>query len=129
MEYNNDFKYDLKLGQEGENIIAQLLSDSTIEVKLDFLAHKTDNIFIEYESRGKLSGIATTESKFWFYIILKENTPREEKDITIENVEDILFFKVNKLKDICREWLMFNEGKKGGDSNTSLGCCIPRRLL
>ena len=129
MKFNSDFKYDLLLGQEGENLIAKLLSDSTIEVKLDFIAWRTDNIFIEYESRGKPSGIATSQAKFWFYVILKKDTPRDPEKITIDNVQDILFFKVDKLKAISREWLTFNEGKKGGDNNTSLGCCIPRKLV
>ena len=67
MKFNSDFKYDLELGQEGENLIAKLLSDSTIEVKLDFIAWRTDNIFIEYESRGKPSGIYATTSDYWFH--------------------------------------------------------------
>ena len=77
MKFNSDFKYDLLLGNVGENIISELLKDSTIEVKMDFLAHKTNNIFIEFRSRNKLSGISTTQAEFWFYIILKKDTQRE----------------------------------------------------
>jgi len=129
MKFNRDFKYDLELGQEGENLIAKLLHNSTIEVKLDFIAWRTKNIFIEYESRGKPSGISTTQAKFWFYIILKDGTSRNTEKITIDNVQDILFFKVDKLKKVSKEWLNFNVGKKGGDNDTSVGCCIPRRLV
>ena len=42
MDYNNDFKYDLKLGQQGETIIAKLLNDATIEVKTDFIVSSTN---------------------------------------------------------------------------------------
>lgn len=129
MDFNRDFKYDLLIGNQGENIISELLKDSTIEVKMDFLAHRTNNIFIEYISRNKPSGISTTLAGFWFYIILKRNTNRDPKNITIHNVQDIRFFKVDKLKQICREWLKYNKPIKGGDNNTSLGCCIPLSLL
>ncbi len=129
MYFNRDFKYDLLIGNQGENIISELLKDSTIEVKMDFLAHRTNNIFIEYISRNKPSGISTTLAGFWFYIILKRNTNRDPKNITIHNVQDIRFFKVDKLKQICREWLKYNKPIKGGDNNTSLGCCIPLSLL
>lgn len=127
MEHNNDFKYDLMIGQEGESIMARLLADTTVEVKTDWIAARTGNVYIEYESRGKPSGLAKTQAKFWAYIILKEDTPRESFDV--EAIQDILFFKVEKIKDVCRNWLKTNLPKKGGDSNTSLGCLIPIKDL
>jgi len=127
MEYNNDFKYDLKLGQQGETIIAELLNDATIEVKTDFIAAKTGNVYIEYQSRGKLSGIATSEAKYWIYIILKANTPR--KHFNSKDIETILFFRIEDLKEKCRNWLRQNEPKKGGDYNSSLGCLISIKEL
>jgi len=127
MEHNNDFKYDLMIGQEGESIMARLLADTTVEVKTDWIAARTGNVYIEYESRGKPSGLAKTQAKFWAYIILKEDTPRESFDV--EAIQDILFFKVEKIKDVCRNWLKTNPPKKGGDSNTSLGCLIPIKDL
>lgn len=127
MQHNNDFKYDLKIGQEGESIIARLLTDATVEVKTDWIAARTGNVFIEYESRGKLSGLATTQAKFWAYIILKEGTPRET--FSVDDIQDILFFKVEKIKDVCRNWLKTNPPKRGGDSNTSLGCLVPIKDL
>lgn len=127
MDYNNDFKYDLKLGQQGETIIAKLLNDSTIEVKTDFIATRTGNLYIEFMSRGKPSGIATTQAKYWIYIILKQNTPRNEFEQ--EDIETILFFKMEDLKKKCKDWLKFNEPRAGGDSNTSLGCLISIKEL
>jgi hypothetical protein len=63
---NKGFEYDLKLGQERENALAQILgNDSTIEVKSDRMARKTGNVFIEVESRGKPSGLSTTLADHW----------------------------------------------------------------
>jgi len=36
-----------------------------LELKEDFYCKKSDNLAIEFMSRGKDSGIATTKSKFW----------------------------------------------------------------
>ena len=39
--------------------------EMTFEVKYDEMSAKTGNVAIEYESRGKLSGISTTTAKYW----------------------------------------------------------------
>ena len=44
MNYNNDFKYDLKIGQLGEKHLNEILNNKKIEVKTDFKAQKTGNI-------------------------------------------------------------------------------------
>ncbi len=66
MNYNSDFKYDLEIGQKYETMLGELLGQ-TIEVKRDFKALETKNIFVEYESRGKRSGISTTLATYWCY--------------------------------------------------------------
>ena len=55
----------------------------TFEIKNDEMAHKTGNIVVEVESRGKPSGISTTKSDYWafhfndrFYIV-KTSTLKE----------------------------------------------------
>ena len=73
MEFNNDFRYDLKIGQGAENFLGKLLEGDNIEVKMDRIAHKTGRIFVEYESRGKPSGISTTEADYWCSIIGSNN--------------------------------------------------------
>ena len=35
MEHNSDFKYDLQLGLKGENLVAKMLSNEKIEVKIN----------------------------------------------------------------------------------------------
>ena len=53
--------YDIEAMLDGERI--------TFEVKNDLMAPKTGNVAIEYESRGKASGIATTVADYWVYKI------------------------------------------------------------
>ena len=69
MKFNSDFKYDLEVGQVEEERLAHLLSGGKIEVKRDFIAHKTGNVFVEYESRGAPSGISTTQADYWAFVL------------------------------------------------------------
>jgi hypothetical protein len=50
-------EYDFKINSRNE----------TYEVKNDLMAQKTGNIAIEYESRGKSSGINVTKANYWIY--------------------------------------------------------------
>jgi hypothetical protein len=43
------------------------MTNKTIEVKCDRIAVKTGNVYIEYESRGKPSGISTSQADYWVY--------------------------------------------------------------
>lgn len=94
---NLEFKSDLKLGNDGEDIIINFLEskghlyidsnndnkydikmltkgvETTYEVKTDVKCaplFDTGNIFIEFESRGKDSGIVVTQAK-WFVTYFK----------------------------------------------------------
>lgn len=70
MKFNNDKRFDLDLayGQVFEKKVADILGNSKIEVKTEKDKWKqTGNIVIEYESRGKPSGIITTEADFWIH--------------------------------------------------------------
>jgi len=110
MKYNNDFKYDLKLGQVGEKYLSSILSEKKVEVKTDFKANKTGNVFIEYESRNKPSGISTSESDFYAFILSNEL---------------IILIEKEDLKKKCRKYLKTSRDVKGGDSNTSKGILLP----
>lgn len=110
MDYNSDFRYDLKLGQETENELGRILKDKTIEVKDDSAkSSKTGNVFIEYESRNKPSGISTTLSDY-YAIKTSDGT--------------FILIETNKLKDIARKH--YKNTINGGDNNTSKGILIPR---
>jgi len=114
MEYCNDFKYDLRVGQVGEQLLNEILTLKTIEVKRDSWIYKSGNIAIEYESRNKLSGIAKSQADYWAIIF-----SGDYKD------ELILIIKENRLKEICREYLKKGNIKTMGDNNTSKAILIP----
>ena len=102
------FDLDLKYGQVKEKIVADMLQDKKIEVKSERgMWLKTGNIAIEYESYGKPSGIATTESDYWFH-----NLCVDEKNYAT------LVFKTDMLKQIVEQT---NDKKtvSGGDHNAS----------
>lgn len=40
-----------------------------MEIKQDFMFEKTGNVAIEFKSRGKLSGVASSTANFWCYIL------------------------------------------------------------
>ena len=74
---NNKFDLDLDFGKVGEKYIEQgFEGDGRIEVKTergDFSNPKswvnTNNIAIEFECRGKPSGISTTEASHWAHVL------------------------------------------------------------
>lgn len=114
MKHNGDFKYDLLLGQIKEKEIADIFANKKIEVKTDYLAQKTGNIAIEYQSRGKPSGISTTEADYYAYFLPLAN---------FSNI--ILILEIGELKRLSR--LYFQKGKttKMGDENSSIAVLIP----
>lgn len=118
MNYNNDFKYDLKIGQVGETMLNEILHDSTIEVKRDSWIGRTGNIAVEYQSRGKPSGISTTKASHWCFIFSNEF-----------NDEVMIIIETNRLKRISR--IFYNKGnvKLMGDNNTSKSVIIPAEKI
>lgn len=113
MDYNNDFKYDLKVGQVKEEELGKIFSGSKIEVKHDLQATKTGNVYVEYFSRGKKSGISTSQSDYYCFAF----------------GDTFHLIKTSKLKDLCRKYLNTDRDKKGGDSNTSKGILLPIKKL
>lgn len=58
----NTNAYDLKFKYGDDKIF-------TVEVKEDFTCRKTGNVGVEYECRGKRSGIATSKADYYLYKI------------------------------------------------------------
>lgn len=109
MLMNNDkrFDIDLKYGQVFEQKVADMLQHSKIEVKTERDMWKcTGNIAIEFMSRGKPSGIATTEAEYWFH------------NLAID--KDIVMTLVFPTK-ILRNYIAQTTPRivSGGDNNTS----------
>ena len=109
MEYNSDFAYDLKVGQLKEQELSDILSNKKIEVKNDLKAHKTGNVFIEYQSRNKPSGIAKSEADYYCIFIN----------------DSFVMLKSSALKDKCRRYINTPRDVVGGDNNTSKGILLP----
>lgn len=107
--YNNTFSHDLIIGQNAENFLGKLLSERPIEVKLDKLAHKTGNVFVEYRSRGKPSGISTTEAEYWAFII---------------DGRGAIVLSTERLKEITKRTIKERGYIKGGDNKTSHGALV-----
>ena len=113
-----NFEYDLKIGQEGEDLVDHIFKDSKVEVKRDFWTGKTGNIAVEFESRNKPSGIAKTKSDYYAFIL-----GEEFKD------EVIIIIKTKRLKEIAREYFLKGCVKKMGDDKSSLAVLIPIKEL
>ncbi len=118
MKHSSSFTHDLNFGEIAEDWLNILFKDGKlIEVKSDRLIHKTGNLFIEYRSRDKPSGLATTTANYWIY--------------RMDMLDTAIILPTNLLKKVCRVYYKNNEFKiKGGDNNTSDGLLIPLiRLL
>jgi len=113
MNHNSDFAFDLQFGIEGESQLAEIVANKKVEVKRDRVAHETGNVFIEYQSRNKPSGIATTQADFYAYWI----------------GEVCVLISTDKLKTICRQFLGSEFDRVGGDNNSSKGILLPIEKL
>ena len=112
MKYSNSFYYDLDFAESAQKWVNDLFTGGLkVEVKSDRMASKTGNIFIEVYSRGKESGISTTEAAYWIYRI-------DDKDLAI-------IISTKRLKELVKYFYGKNGFKNGGDNDTSKGVLIP----
>ena len=120
--YSSKFDLDLKFGQIYEKGLKELFKGKgKIEVKTErgkWL--ETGNIAIEIRYRGKKSGLAITESDWWFHI-LTEN----------KKVKGMICLPAEELKNICRAMIKNGTAKKvmGGDDNESEMLLLPIKEL
>jgi hypothetical protein len=106
-QFSKDFKY----GKKHEKLVMKSRED--YELKTDRLAHKTGNVFVEFESRKKESGIKTSKADIWIFKIVDKN---DKHLFSIEIPLDRLLKKVyNSTYRIVA----------GGDNLTSKGYLIP----
>jgi hypothetical protein len=115
----------------GEMLLGKLLSNTTIEVKLDFGTHKTGNFYIEYSSRNHPSGIANTEADYWVLIAASEKGCRHKENEVAMEEEDILYLVIistARLKHLCKT-KYDRKDVPGGDNNTSMGVLIKSKDL
>lgn len=115
-ELNNTYGYDFIITKNGENYKVEVKADQKcITPTLSWLPNNdTGNIFVEYTSWNRPSGIITTKSDIFVYLFEKLK-PKE-----------LWLIKVAKLKKLIRD-NDFKTTKESGDvgSNTE-GYLIPR---
>lgn len=114
MKHNNDFRYDLDFGVISEKYYGKVLHD-VIDGLTECKAERdqwadTGNTFVEFSSRGKRSGIATTMSDHWVVSFYKGKSLCFTLTVPIES-----------MKKIARK----GKRSKGGDDNTSEGMLVP----
>ena len=114
MEYNSDFSHDLKIGQDEEVWLGSLLQSKTGEGKRGFKCGITGNVFVEYESRGKPSGLGTSLADFWAFIL---------------DGQRVVIVPTEHLKRVAMVYYNQNKVVTGGDSNTSKGVLVPVKEL
>ena len=113
----NSFLTDLPFGEKYERESKSILEgkDVKVEVKADRLCQKTGNIYVETESRGKDSGIITTDADVWAFCLWKEN----------RELQTYVYIPVKILKKLMTKY----PKKAGGDNYTSKGHIIPKEDL
>jgi hypothetical protein len=93
-----------------------------VEVKSDRLAGKTGNLCIEYEYKGKPSGINATTADYWMYFILK-------------TVDGDVHSKVNRIEaykipsDDLRDIVKGCRSVSGGDGGYSKMYLVKKELV
>ena len=118
MKHNSDFRYDLDTGILGETeygMVLKDLIDGKHEIKSEQDTWKeTGNMFVEYKSRGKDSGITTTQADHWVVSFYKGKKLCFTLSLPIEN-----------MKKIARKYYNMGRKTEGGDENTSRGVLVP----
>lgn len=117
MSSNKKFDLDLSKGIEMEEKLAEFFEGKFVEVKSErYIWEKTGNHFLEYESYGKPSGIAVTESDYWALMLVKEINGVDVPVMTY-------IVPVETMKKLGRKYI--HTKTKGGDDNMSKGVLVP----
>ena len=115
--FNPHFDLCLKFGEKYENELQEILESKEIELKTDAKCHETGNVFVEFESRGKPSGIENTTAKFWVFCLHSDKFKEQT----------FVFIPTRRLKKLINTYHYVV--KKGGDNWTSKGYLIPKEDL
>ena len=122
--FNNDSKFDidLKYGQIREQLFADIMEGKElVEVKTERGKwQSTGNIAIEWMSREKLSGIATTKTDWWAHFLADG---KETKAVIIMKVPELK----NKIKELKK--IGIAKDTRGGDDDTSRLVLLPLKYL
>lgn len=111
-----NFSKDLKVGAVGESYVHEIFANKkiTLEVKKDDWTTRSGNIAIEFESRGKSSGIEVTKADFWCHVV---------------GHHFVLVFPTDFLRKVCEKLKRDARYVKSlGDRNTE-GVPVARAIL
>ena len=104
------FSKDLSYGKKHEKLVMKSMEN--FELKTDRMAHKTGNVYVEFQSRGKDSGIRVSKSDTWIFKIVS-NGDRHLFSIQIP------LTRLRKL--VSKDYRVV----PGGDNLTSRGYLVP----
>ena len=108
------FEKDLSYGKKHEKMVMKSLEN--YELKTDRMSHKTGNVYVEFQSRGKDSGIRTSKSNTWIFKIVSA------KDTHLFSVH-IPLSRLRRL--VSKDYRVV----PGGDNLTSKGYLVPIKDL
>jgi hypothetical protein len=118
------FGFDIDLAQgilkEGELGRILSLGGSRIEVKTDYKAAQTGNVFVEYEQAGpptykpRPSGVAITVAEWWVTVLMNRDA-----------VHCVLVNPTEYIKKVGRIALGKGMKAKGGDNDLYRGVLVP----
>lgn len=120
-DYDDRKKFDLQLGsaRDDEDRLAATLQGKTIELKTErFQWEQTGNIFIEYESRGEPSGLATTKADFWCHELARG-----------DDTLCYLLIPTDRLKAVCRHKYKAARKEGAGDDKAQRGVVLSLKEL
>lgn len=104
---NKDNKFDLLMERNGNTISYEIKTDVYCSPTYD-----TGNIFVEYECRGKKSGIEVSKAD-WFVTYFK-------------NLNQIWYIKTEKLKELIKNNTLKEISFAGDAGSNTKGILVPR---
>ena len=125
--YEPRFDFDVRRGKVGEDYVGTILEEiasDSIEVKTDYGANRTGNLYVEFEQETQAgdwvpSGIATSQATYWAFAF----------------ADGVIFIKLERLKQICRDVYHQDRERNVGyrprneHSNASRGIKLPVKYL
>ena len=108
------FNKDLSYGKRHEKLVMKSMEN--FELKTDRMAHKTGNVYVEFQSRGRDSGIRTSKSDTWIFKIVSKG------DRHLFSIH-IPLTRLKKL--VSKDYRVV----LGGDNLTSKGYLVPMNDL
>lgn len=108
------FDLDLADGVKAENDLFNIITatGSKVEVKRDFGAQRTGNVYIELTYRGQPSGLTTTEAEWWAIFLSDSTCVLTQTSVLREKVYSVA--TANGLHPV-----------PGGDNDWSQGVLLP----